>query len=507
MKRFLKKISYLVVLIVALLSYGEVKAASATISVKANVKSIVVGRTFNVTVTVSSTDTLGTWKYSLNYNSSIFSLTSSTPAPYVVDYGDNSIKSKTYTYTFKAIKSGTGAFSVTSAEVLDYKTEASILNNKTSAEVKVITQAELEASYSKNNYLSSLGVEGVEGTEEIVLNPEFDKNTLEYSVDVQPGTEKVTIVGKKEDSKASVSGLGEVSLVDGNNRFEIVVTAENGNQRVYVLNINVLELDPINVTVNGEDYTVVRKKDALIIPSTFTETTVFINGEEVPALKSEITNFTLVGLNDNSGNIKLFIYNENENSFTEYKEVTLGSLVIYPLDNNEELKGYERLQITINGIEVDAYHDPDVKDYYLIKGLNVETGKENYYQYDKIENTFQRFSFENSNGDEEFYLIMLTCAGGVILLCLIVILSLITKKGKTVKKLKVKKEENNNKDIDEKNEDKDKEKIEDKDPEDLKPEDNVEEEKLSKKELKKMKKLEKKNKKKDKEKTIFDDDF
>ena len=507
MKRFLKKISYLVVLIVALLSYGEVKAASATIAVKANVKSIIVGRTFNVTVTISSDVPLGSWKYSLNYNSSLFSLVNSEVPPYYSYVAENdSVKSKSYSYTFKAIKSGTAAFSITSGQVASY--DEKFLDTKViNAEVKVITQAELEASYSKNNYLSSLEVEGVEGTEEIVLNPEFDKNTLEYSVDVQPGTEKVTIIGKKEDSKASVSGLGEVSLVDGNNRFEIVVTAENGNQRVYVLNINVLELDPINVTVNGEDYTVVRKKDALTIPSTFTETTVFINGEEVPALKSEITNFTLVGLNDNSGNIKLFIYNENENSFTEYKEVTLGSLVIYPLDNNEELKGYERLQITINGIEVDAYHDPDVKDYYLIKGLNVETGKENYYQYDKIENTFQRFSFENSIGDEEFYLIMLTCAGGVILLCLIVILSLITKKGKTVKKLKVKKEENNNKDIDEKNEDKDKEKIEDKDPEDLKPEDNVEEEKLSKKELKKMKKLEKKNKKKDKEKTIFDDDF
>ena len=47
-----------------------------------------------------------------------------------------------------------------------------------SVTIKTMTQAELEATYSTNANLKSLTVDGYE------LTPAFDKNTLEYKVEV-----------------------------------------------------------------------------------------------------------------------------------------------------------------------------------------------------------------------------------------------------------------------------------------------------------------------------------
>ncbi|MDO4733658.1 MAG: cadherin-like beta sandwich domain-containing protein [Lachnospiraceae bacterium] len=58
-----------------------------------------------------------------------------------------------------------------------------------------------------------------------------------YSATVSNSVEKVTIEAGAEDEKASVSGTGEKSLKVGLNTFDIVVTAENGLQTGYQINI------------------------------------------------------------------------------------------------------------------------------------------------------------------------------------------------------------------------------------------------------------------------------
>ncbi len=469
MKNIIRKVSLFVLALFAL-GLTEVYAASGSIRVSSSAGNVVVGNTFTVTVTVSSTDVLGTWQFDLNYNAALFSLQSSNPTPHVVDYGDGAIKTRSYKYTFKAVAKGTGAFSVSGVLIADYNTESYINASTTNATVKVMTQQELQASYSKNNNLKALEIEG------FTLTPEFNKDTLEYNLDVPNDTEKVNIKGVVEDSKARVVGDGEVSLVEGPNKINIIVTAENGSTKTYVININVLELDPINVKINGNNYTVVRKKDVLTAPTSFEDKTIIIEDKEVPAFYSSKADLTLVGLNDENGNISLYIYKEKNNSYQEFKIIELGNLIVYPLGNYEDISGYKKIVVEINDYKIDAYQNID--DYYIIKGINLETGKENYYQYDTQEKTLQRFDF-NNRGNDDFYLVMLTCAGGVILLCLIIILSLVTKKGKKVNK----------------------ELVEEVIKEDKKKSKKKEEVKEDKKEEKKKKP------KKEKEKTILDDDF
>ena len=82
---------------------------------------------------------------------------------------------------------------------------------------------------------------------------DFNKDTNEYSIEVPNGTEKVNIKTSLEDTKAKVSGDGEVSVSEGTNKLEVKVTAENGNERVYIINVTVKELDPIEVTVDKKN--------------------------------------------------------------------------------------------------------------------------------------------------------------------------------------------------------------------------------------------------------------
>lgn len=65
----------------------SLKAASGSISVRSSRSSLVVGNQVTVTVTVSSTSPLGSWEYSLNYDSSKLKLISGNT--HIVDYASN----------------------------------------------------------------------------------------------------------------------------------------------------------------------------------------------------------------------------------------------------------------------------------------------------------------------------------------------------------------------------------------------------------------------------------
>jgi len=84
---------------------------------------------------------------------------------------------------------------------------------------------------SGNNNLQGIFVDGnaVSG---------FSKNTLVYTLpSVENSKSSITINAIAEDSKATVTGTGAKNLSVGNNSFNILVTAENGSQKSYVVNI------------------------------------------------------------------------------------------------------------------------------------------------------------------------------------------------------------------------------------------------------------------------------
>lgn len=374
----------------------QIFAASAKITVSNNKNNVIVGDTVTVTVKISSSSILGSWKFDVVPSSNLELKSSSMGGLYIVDYGVGTTKSKTYTFTFKAKSSGTGTVTIKNSQVYGYdELEMSVTNG--SVGFNMLTQRELEATYSKNNYLKDLKVEGYELS--------FDKDKLEYNLDVPNEVNKVNITATKEDSKSSIKGTGEIELSEGVNQVKIIVTAQNGSTRTYVININVKELKPIEVDVNGIKYNIIRKQEFMPNASSYyTLTTIEINGEEIPAYINEIIDFTLVGLKDSQGNTYLFKYDDGK--YTIYNELSFNQLSIYLLDMDEKIlpENYVIDKLDINGLGVVVYKNKQY-EYPIVYGLNVLTGEKNLYKYDVKENTLQRYEQFELNNDLYFYII------------------------------------------------------------------------------------------------------
>lgn len=456
----MKYIKYLFCFILlSVLSINVVNAASVTIT--SNKKNVTVGSTFNVTVTVNrgeGNDAADAWQYTLVYDSSLFSTSSQTEVLGSVMGGNGTV-----TFTFKAKKSGTGTFSLKNVALRTFD-DRNVPASTGSVTVTAKTQQEIEASYSTNADLRSLSVSDYE------ISPSFDKNTLEYSLEVENDVESVNVSAVKADGNASVSGAGEIVLSEGINKVEIVVTAQKGNKKTYVLNITRKELNPIIVEVDGEKLNVVRKAENLEVPMYYSSTTINIEDYDVPAFESEITGFTLVGLKDEDGNIELYRY-ENGN-YVLYNQIAKDSFVFIPLESENLVTGYEnKKNIKINDIEVLGYSDKEEDtEFVLIYGMNASNGDKNWYKYDTKEGTFQRYDAPKNGGlskDEYFYLtIAFACGLGLSIIIIILLLIMVSIKDKKNKKLismiekkmgisseKEKVEEKTVEEIEEKNED------------------------------------------------------
>ena len=241
---------------------------------------------------------------------------------------------------------------------------------------------------SSNNYLNSLEVEGYE------ISPAFDKKTSEYSVSVPSTVSKITINASKEDSYASISGTGEKEVSEGLNTFDITVISETGVSNIYSLKVNVLDQNPIEVTVNNKKYTVVKESKNLTKPELFEEATIKIGEFDIPAFKNEITGYTLVGLKDESGKIRLFIYdNEKYQSYDEYLTKRLTLVFKTP---SKRLNNFTSKTITLNEKEISAFTDGKVT---LVYAVNLEDGKESYYKYDG--EVMQKFDIDEYNKEQK----------------------------------------------------------------------------------------------------------
>ena len=364
----------------------HVYASTANISVSAS-NTVMLGNQVTVTVTLSSSSKIGSWQVDLSYDKNLLQLTNSSAeggGTYMVNVAQNGTTNKKYTFTFKTLKAGSAKVSVNSYTLYDYNTMDAMQTTGSSKTISIKTKEEIEASYSSNAYLKSLSVGEYE------LKPGFNKDTYEYNVEVENEVESITLIASKADANATVSGTGEKELVEGNNKFEIVVTAQKGNSLTYVVNVYRKELDPISVTIDGKEYGVVRRADALPEYKTFTSTTVTYEEAEIPALYSEITGVTLVGLKDEDGNVVTYFYEDNKIT-NIYIELNSNTYAITPLELKESdlFKDYKIKEIEINDIKVKAYVLDEDSKYAIIYGQNVENGDITYYSYSLTDGTFQ----------------------------------------------------------------------------------------------------------------------
>lgn len=454
----MKKIKYFIIAIISSLILPlTVNAASGTIKVTGS-SQVVVGNKITLTVTLSSSTKIGSWQMNLNYDKNYLQLTSTNSeagGTMMANTTATGLTKKTYTFTFKALKTGSTKVSIDSYLVYAFDDLSQMSISTSSKTVKIMTQEELEATYSKDNNLKSLSVEGFE------LNEEFSKDLTAYTVTVPEDTKQITINAKENDSSASVTGTGTFDVTQGTNTFEIVVRAENGSEKTYTLTIEVKDNNPINVSVDDKNYTVVKIKEYLPQVNAYQETTVKINDFDIPAYKSDLTKMTLVGLKDIDGNIALYIYDEKNNTYTKYNEIVGNNLVIYPKETDKVLNGYELGQIKIGDLEIPAYYLNNDSRFAIIHGINVETGEEGFFKYDKETQSFLKYDDEMINKlleQNELYSYIIIGFSGILLIMFI----LLIKKNKKKKKKENLKNDNNKKEEIKKYENKNEDKNEDK---------------------------------------------
>lgn len=359
-------------------------SGNATIDVTSSKENVSVGDTITTTVTINSDTPIGYYSYTLDYNPNKLKLLSGSS--YVVNSpNDSSTKKIKKNFKFKILDKGTSKISVKSYAITSFSDE-----NKINVKVNpvTITTSSLISTYSDNNYLSSLKIDDYK------LTPSFNKKTLNYKLNLDSDVDKVNITAKAESDKASVTGDGEISLLEGENKVDIVVTSESGNERTYSILITVKDENPIKVTINNNAYTLVKNISALDIPEGYKAVKIKIDDEEVGALYSSITKYTLVGLKDEDGNIKLYIYDNESDTYTPYNEIVFNKISFLPLETKEKLEGYEIYNETINEIDLECYKTSSDSDYCIIYGMNLNTGEKGWYSYNKKENTIQKYNDE-----------------------------------------------------------------------------------------------------------------
>ena len=143
------------------------------------------------------------------------------------------------------------------AVLVSYKLKVKKTSNQ-STKVQVIN----DVSYVKeltfnihnnasNNFLSSLKVKDYE------FDKVFDKKKKKYEVSVPYVTDKVNIVAVADDTNAKISGDGEKKLEVGDNKLQVVVTAENGSKKTYTIVVTRKDADDdtslSKVIVRGSD--------------------------------------------------------------------------------------------------------------------------------------------------------------------------------------------------------------------------------------------------------------
>lgn len=438
----MKRVNYLIFMLFCYTFFiSNVLAASS--SVWSSVSTTVIGNNVTVTTSVSSNKTIFFIEGSLVCTGAGVNKTQSL----VFDNNSNNVYSKAFYLTVKPTTIGKVTCTTKNLKVLDAAKDGwqSIANKSISFNVR---------AKSTNNNLSSLSIDGYS------LDKDFNQDILDYSVTVKEGTEQIKVSAKALDGNAKVSGTGSISVSEGINDIKINVTAENGSVKVYNIKVTVLEFEPIKVSVSGNEYTVVRKRKSLPeVSEYFTESTVTIGEEIIDSYYYDKLDYNIIGLKDSNGLVKYFIYDGND--YIYYNEQVFNGVSLRILDK-ELSDGYIKKKFTYNDNEIFGYQEVKLdiikntyalsdneiegNNFYLFYAINLDTLKEELYQYDLTENTVQRYNTlildmykERSDKYYTYLIYSILALGGTIILFSIILI--ISGKKKKAGKKKIKFEE------------------------------------------------------------------
>ena len=391
-----------------------VYAASATVNISTS--SVTQGKEVNVTVTISADSNIGAYNFYLEYDASVLEAVSGFEGggggrvQLIYDVPDEASLSKKLTKTvkFKAIAPGKSDIKYVCINsddgVIDYDTidNMSVTANNGTVTVNPPVVA------SKNNNLSSMTVAAVRAdgsSYNVPLSPSFSKDVTKYNITVEEGVTDLVVAAKTEDAKAKIY-VQWPNLDPGDNVTKVIVTAENGSKKEYVINTKVpvpetttpAPVEPITTVVDGVEYFIENVNDAVTLPEGFEASDYDYNGKKVVVGKGLVKELIVMYLTTGNGEAgKLFIYDEVNNSFYPMANVAMSQKLYTIVKAPNGLivpEGFVQSVLTIDGVELTGWKTDEVEGIYLVYAMNWE-GKTGLYFYDTSESQMIKY-FEMS---------------------------------------------------------------------------------------------------------------
>ena len=391
-----------------------VYAASATVNISSS--TVTQGQEVKITVTISADANIGAYNFYLEYDASVLEAVSGFEGggggriQLIYDVPDEASLSKNLTKTvkFKAIAPGTSDIKYVCINaddgVIDYDTIENMSVTAKNGTVKV--NAPVVAS--KNNNLSSMTIAAVRAdgsSYNVSLSPAFSKDVTKYNISVEAGVKELVVSAKTEDAKAKMN-VQWANLDPGENTTKVIVTAENGSKKEYIIYTKVpmpetttpAPVEPIIAIVDGVDHFVENINDAVTLPEGFEAVEYDYNGKTVVAGKGLVKDLTIMYLTSGTGEAgKLYIYDEVNKSFYPMVNVAM-SQKLYTIVNAPEglviPEGFKESVVTIGDIEFDGWQTDDLEGIYLVYAMNWD-GKTGLYYYDAVESQMIKY-FEMS---------------------------------------------------------------------------------------------------------------
>ena len=207
---------------------------------------------------------------------------------------------------------------------------------------------------SNNTNLSNLGIKPNDFTG-------FKTNKTSYDVTVPNDVEKVTVYATAQDKKASIKGNGTQKLNVGKNTLNVVVTAEDGTQKTYTINVTReegnSESDNKNETNSNSTATENTTTESVSEEKNSDLKSLNIKGYTLnPAFSPDVYEYKV----DVSGDVSsLDIETEGANHSVNVdivgnENLTDGENTITILVYNEETKQNSTYQITVNKTSADV---------------------------------------------------------------------------------------------------------------------------------------------------------
>lgn len=423
MKRKILAAFVCIVMLVTLLPQ-TIKADTAGASIAVSSSSIEVGETVTLTVRLNSDVEIGSYQVTLAYDSSLLEYVGGEASGgagtlTAANYLDTPSKNVSFNLKFKGLATGNAKVETTDGMVVAYSTmesmtfthqgvkvEVTASSGNSSSEKEESEEPEEPSELSENADLYSLAVSP--GS----ISPIFHKDTTQYQVNVEEDVNELVVSAVASDPDAVVTINGNKNLTEDVNQVTVVVTAPSGNKKTYSLSVVKGKLEEntemngerLEVTVDGKQLFFVDSTQGVVPPEGFSSAYAEYDGNDVLVFRSENEKITIACLVDENEAIYWYMYDEEKNSFLPYIELQAENnryvLMNLP-DEGSCPEGTTRTTIDVNGrsVEVLAFSNSDTSNMYLVYAMNME-GNIGFYQYDQMEGTFQRYSSDEKQKEE-----------------------------------------------------------------------------------------------------------